>query len=139
MSFSQKNMIFHYVKSGDLKKTLNTLIKLKSFLVIWFLIFVWPSTFSFFVCLCFPSSNLSYYANTLGGDLRENSIAVNKLFILQRRFIYNKMTDERIMNSQCNNVGVLCGGVRKRNASQGKQTERKAQLVKAIFYQLILS
>ena len=49
------------------------------------------------------------------------------------------MTDERIMNSQYNNVGVLCGGVRKRNASQGKQTERKAQLVKAIFYQLILS
>ena len=48
------------------------------------------------------------------------------------------MTDERIMNSQCNNVGVLCGGVRKRNASQGKQTERK-ELVKAIFYQLILS
>ena len=37
------------------------------------------------------------------------------------------MTDERIMNSQCNNVGVLCGGVRKRNASQRKQTERKAQ------------
>lgn len=35
------------------------------------------------------------------------------------------MTGERIMNSRYNNVDVVCEGVRKRNASQGKQPKEK--------------